>query len=117
MNRSILHQFKNEFSGSFDFAFTTFSGAASLVGPGAGKHLRVYNVVVDGPSGLGAATTVELQDGSASPIWAAVVDAGSHREMNLLGRYWKVDTAVRFTRAGGTNDAVHVGVWYREVDN
>ena len=116
MNRSIFHEFQNEFSSSFLFAFTSFSGGASLLAPSAGKHLRVYNIVVDGPSDLASTTSVEVQDGSGEPVWIGVVQAGDHREMNLLGRYWKVDTAVRFTRPSDESE-IHVGVWYREASN
>lgn len=114
MSRSLFHQFVDEFSDAFAFFSTTFSGDASLVVPGSGNTLRVYNVQIAGPASLAETTSVSIQDGSGDAVGTTYLGAGGLREFNFLGRFWPVTTALRVTRPNSHNHEITVNVWYRE---
>lgn len=92
---------------------TSFSGEASLIWPGAGEELHIYNLYVDANSANANTAAVEIRDGAGDPVNLMYVPAGGRREFSLVGRFWTVNTALRITRPGSDDDEITVSVNYR----
>lgn len=115
MSRSLFHKMINELSGSFLTFHTSFSGAMSLAAPGAGEHLRIYSVDVEGPSAMLGSTAVSVDiDGAA--VGLKYFDGGKTRPFAFLGRYLKANTGLEFTRPDNNKEVV-VSVLYRQVSD
>jgi len=115
MSRSILHDIKNEFSEPFDVLFSDLASGgtvATLAAPASGNHLRVYRMTIHGPSTLSATHTCAVYDG-ATQIATLYLPAGGVREIDLLGRYWKVESHLQLDRLSA-QEGVQVTTLYRE---
>lgn len=112
MARTSLHDLLNEVAGAVQLWSSTFSGAASILFPGADKHLRIYNVILT-QSNAGADTEVQLGDGSDPVIGHAYFGAGEERPYDFRPFYWRVNTALNVQRPSGDQE-ITVSVWYKE---
>lgn len=117
MSRSIFNEFKGLFAGTIDTFATSFSGAVSLIAPGANEHLQIFELRVHGPASLSGITTVQVQDGSGEVVDSVDVQQGDTKVIDFAGFFWRVDTALRFTRPGSDNKAVRVSGVYRTAPN
>jgi hypothetical protein len=116
MSRGTVHHLVNELGGGIQFLNTSVTADESILSPATGKHLRVYEVILDGPSAMASDTGAAIRDGTADPINIAYFPASGRRHLDFQGRYWQVDTSLRITRPVN-NNAIDVTIVYREVDN
>jgi hypothetical protein len=114
-SRTARNELKEFFGGPLSTWASNFSAEASLVSPGAGNHLRVFQVTLTAPGANSTELGVEIRDG-ANMRALLYVPAGGVRYLKFDGRYLEINTALRITHAGTVEDlAVFVG--YKEVEN
>lgn len=112
MARTNLHTLVEVLTGPLQIWSSTFSGAATLVSPDTGKHLRVYDVVAS-VANDGDDTEIQLRDGSAAASAHWFLGAGRERKLSLNGHFWPVGTNLQVVRPNGDHK-VTVTVYYKE---
>lgn len=109
-------ELKNFFGGPILTYASEFSGAASILTPDSGRHLRVYKVLASASGDNSDTIGVQVEvDGALKAL--LYVPAGGVRELAFDGRYLRVDTALEITRADATDDAVAIFASYADVEN
>lgn len=114
-SRAARNELKEFFGGPVSTWASSFSASASLVAPGAGKHLRVFSVMVTAPSANSGEVEVTVRDGATTKAHL-FVPAGGVRYLKFDGRYLKVSTALRLVHEGTVEETAVVAA-YREVDD
>jgi|GEM_PF-3736876 len=113
--RAARNELKEFFGGPINTWASSFSASASLVAPDAGKHLRVFSVMVTAPSANVGEVELTIRDGA--DIRAHLfVPAGGVRYLKFDGRYLKVSTALRVVHEGTVEETAVVAA-YREIDD
>jgi hypothetical protein len=115
MSRADKHEFKNIYLASpvsVDTEISATSGV-SLVSPGAGEFLQVWQIDVDGRASNAAATGVEIRDGSAGDLIRFVeVAAGDTKIITFGGLPKRFDTTIWIQTVGTSPEAARVAVHY-----
>lgn len=114
MARVSLHNLLTEISGGFSFWHSTFSGAASLLAPGAGNHIRVYNILGAVPAGGAGGVQLEFQDGDGTVQQRMDLAVGEGDQRDFRPFYWPVSSVLRVTRPDDVNNEANITIWYRE---
>jgi len=112
MARTNLHDLLNEVAGGLQVWSSTFTAAASIIFPSAGKHLRVYNFIAAVSNG-GSDSELQIADGGGVAFAHLYLGAGKERKLDFRPFYYQFDTAVNVLRPVDTNE-ITVSVWYKE---